>query len=174
MGARIRAAGLGDIERLALLGQATFLESYADVLLGTDILSHCATQHAPSVYEDWLLDGSTRIWLAEQVPGLAPVGYIVMTQPDIPIEDLDLRDVEIRRVYVLHRFQGAGIGRRLIEMALAGAARTGRKRLLLGVNIDNHAAIGFYRRLGFTQISTRKFRVGESLHDDLVLAKAVG
>jgi ribosomal protein S18 acetylase RimI-like enzyme len=166
----IREAGLGDEQRLAAVGAATFLESYAGVLSAEDILSHCATQHSPTVYEDWLIGGEARLWLAEAEEGRAPVGFIVMTPPDLPLPGIGPSDVEIRRVYVLHRFHRDKVGWRLMKTAMDAARRTGRKRVLVGVYGQNHTAITFYKRVGFTVVGERKFRVGETLHDDLVLA----
>jgi ribosomal protein S18 acetylase RimI-like enzyme len=166
----IREAGLGDEQRLAAVGAATFLEAYAGVLSADDILSHCTTEHSPTVYEDWLVGGEARLWLAEAEEGRAPVGFIVMTPPELPLAGIGPGDREIRRIYVLHRFQGDKVGWRLIKTALDAARRTGRKRMLVGVYGENHAAIAFYRRVGFTVVGERKFRVGQTLHDDLVLA----
>ncbi|HTJ63941.1 MAG TPA: GNAT family N-acetyltransferase [Alphaproteobacteria bacterium] len=166
----IREAGLGDEHRLAAVGAATFLESYAGVLTADDILSHCAVQHAPTLYEDWLIGGEIRLWLAEAEAGGAPVGFVAMTPPDLPLPGIGPGDAEIRRIYVLHRVQGDKVGWRLMKTALDAARRTGRKRMLVGVYGQNHAAIAFYKRVGFTVIGERKFKVGQTLHDDLVLA----
>ena len=166
----VREAGLGDEQRLAAVGAATFLESYAGILPGDDILTHCAVQHAASRYEDWLLGGEARIWLAEAAEGRAPVGFVVMTPPDIPIPGLGRGDVEIRRIYVLHRFQKDKVGWSLMKAALDAARRTGKRRALVGVYGKNDLAIAFYKRVGFTLFGERKFQVGATLHDDLVLA----
>jgi len=166
----VREAGLGDEHRLGAVGAASFLESYAGSLAVDDILSHCASQHAANVYEDWLIGGEARLWLAEAEEGRAPVGYLVMIPPELPLEDARPGDVEIRRIYVLHRFHGDRIGWRLIQAALDAARRTGRKRALVGVYGKNEPAIAFYKRVGFSAIGERKFQVGTTLHDDLVLA----
>ena len=50
----VREAGPGDAERLAAVGRATFLETFAGILDGADILAHCGQEHAPSLYADWL------------------------------------------------------------------------------------------------------------------------
>jgi ribosomal protein S18 acetylase RimI-like enzyme len=166
----IREAGLGDEHRLAAVGAASFLESYAGILSGDDILAHCADKHAPIVYEDWLLGGEARLWLAEAEEGRAPVGYLVTSSPDLPPDTFQPGDVEIRRVYVLHRFHGQRVGWRLMQAALDAARRTGRKRALVGVYGKNDLAIAFYKRVGFSVVGERKFRVGTTLHDDLILA----
>ena len=166
----VRAAGLGDEHRLAAVGAASFLESYAGTLSAEDILSHCASQHAPSVYEDWLIGGEARLWLAEAAEGRAPVGYLVMSPPDLPPGAALPGDVEIRRIYVLHRFQGDRVGWMLMKTALDAARRTGGTRALVGVYGKNDLAIAFYKRVGFSVVGERKFQVGMTLHDDLVLA----
>jgi ribosomal protein S18 acetylase RimI-like enzyme len=166
----IREAGLGDEHRLAAVGAASFLESYAGILSGDDILAHCADKHTPSVYEDWLIGGEARIWLAEAEEGHAPVGYLVLCPPDLPPEVLLPGDTEIRRIYVLHRFHGDHVGGRLMQTACDAARRTGKKRALVGVYGRNEPAIAFYKRVGFSVVGERKFTVGATTHDDLVLA----
>jgi ribosomal protein S18 acetylase RimI-like enzyme len=54
--------------------------------------------------------------------------------------------------------------------ALQSAKDRGAARLLLGVYGQNAAAIGFYQRLGYRQVGTRRFQVGANLYDDVILA----
>ncbi len=172
MNIAIRLATAADAELLSLVGQATFLESYAHMIDGADILAHCKRQHAPAVYDDWLADRSARIWIAQTDPGAAPVGYLVMRPPELPIETRS-DDVEIKRIYVLHRFHGAGVGARLMSVALDEARAMNMRRVLLGVYRGNEGAIAFYTRMGFDRCGTRKFRVGAREYDDLVLARSI-
>lgn len=169
---RVRGAVPADAASLSLLGRATFLESYAHLLPVQDILEHAEHQHAPGKYAGWLADPACRIWLA-QAPGGAPVGYLVATPPDLPLPDIDARDIEIRRIYLLHRFQGLGLGRWLMEEALAAATAAGCRRVLLGVYSRNDSALTFYSRLGFTQAGTREFRVGAHDYHDFILQRSL-
>ena len=168
---RVRAAVPTDAERLSLLGRATFLESYAHLLPVEDILEHAEQQHAPDKYARWLADPACHCWLAEAA-GSAPVGYLVATPPDLPLPDIDARDLEIRRIYVLHRYQGRGLGRWLMEEVLAAAVAAGCRRLLLGVYSRNESALTFYTQLGFTQAGTREYRVGAHEYHDYILQRA--
>jgi len=165
----IRSGVPGDEQALALVGQATFLESFAGVLSGADILAHCATQHSPEIYRAWLADPRVRTWMAEMEPGQAPVGYLVLAPANLPLADLRDNDLEIKRIYLLHRVQGTGIGKRLMDEAIACATQDGRSRLLLGVYGGNDQAIAFYERCGFRAIGERRFLVGETYHDDLIM-----
>jgi ribosomal protein S18 acetylase RimI-like enzyme len=160
----------GDEAALALLGQATFLEAFAGTLRSSDISAHCRRAHQPRVYRGWLQDPQARVWLAQTAQGGAPVGYLVLAAADLPLADLDAQDLEIKRVYLLHRFQRMGLGRRLMEAAREHARQRGARRLLLGVYRHNDEALAFYRELGYDTVGGRTFRVGETDCQDLILA----
>jgi GNAT superfamily N-acetyltransferase len=76
-------------------------------------------------------------WVAESAPGI--VGMCLARKED------EVR--HIQALYVLPDFQGQGIGRRLIQRALAwlGADRP----VTLGEATYNSRAIAFYERLGY-------------------------
>jgi ribosomal protein S18 acetylase RimI-like enzyme len=167
--AHIRLCRPGDEDALALVGQATFLETFAGVLPGTDIVMHCRRQHAPGVYRSWL-EGDARVWLAEAEPFGAPVGYLVLARASLPVENPSERDLEVKRIYLLDRFRGNGIGKRLMMEAESHARHVGAVRLLLGVYSRNDRAVAFYERFGFRRVGTRRFRVGEHDYDDFVLS----
>jgi diamine N-acetyltransferase len=164
----LRVCGPGDEERLALVGAASFLEAFAGFLKGEDILAHCRGQHSAEKYAALLADAETRACVAE-VEG-APVGYAVVCKPNLPVETT-AEDAELKRIYLLHRFQGSGIGAALMEWSVETARRLGKRRLLLGVNDENDKAVGFYLRHGFEHAGTRSFRVGNTVCSDFILAR---
>ena len=168
--ASLRVADRTDVAALALVGQATFLESFAGLHTARDILAHCERQHAPGVYADWLGDERNDLWLLEAQPGAAPVGYLVMAPADVPVPDPREDDLEIKRIYLLHNYQGAGHGRRLMQAAIERARERGASRLLLGVWTRNTDALAFYARIGFELAGTRTFRIGTQDCEDHLLA----
>lgn len=165
----IRRCSPGDESTLSLVGQASFLEAFAGVLPGPDIAAHCEKQHSREKYAAYLHAARSAVWVAEVEPGHAPVGYLVLTTPDLPIADIGPADWEVKRIYLLHRFQGGGLGARLMNTAREYAIEQRARRLLLGVYAKNTAAIGFYERLGYRKIGTRQFQVGANRYDDLIL-----
>jgi diamine N-acetyltransferase len=166
----LRRCAPGDEEALALVGAATFLETFAGLLTGPDIVAHCRIQHAASQYAAWLADGKYRLCLAELRS--APVGFAVLSPPDLPVP-VTADDIELKRIYLLHRFQGGGLGRALLDWSVGQARELGKRRLLLGVKADNTAALAFYDRVGFVRIGERKFLVGTMLCDDYILSLAL-
>jgi ribosomal protein S18 acetylase RimI-like enzyme len=166
----IRDASPGDIDGLALIGGATFLETFAGIIDGAAIIAHCQREHSVAAYKG-LLDGGYRAWLAVAPPGDAPIGFMLLGPPHLPGAADDGSDLELKRIYVLSRFHGGGPGPALMQRAIDEATRLGARRLLLGVYRYNDRALRFYRRNGFAQIGERRFRVGDRECEDLVLAK---
>lgn len=164
----IREAGADDAPALALIGAATFLETFAGILDGDAIVGHCAVQHEEGAYRACLADGG-RAWIAEAQPGGAPIGFALVGKPDLAAA-ID-GDIELKRIYSLLRFHGSGLGAALMKQALDAAH--GHRRLLLGVYAQNERALAFYRKQGFADLGTRQFNVGGKLYDDLVLARAL-
>lgn len=164
----IRPCAPGDESALALVGQATFLETFAGILAGQGVLAHCAQAHAAALYRTWLSSPDYALWLAEAQPGVAPVGYLVVGPPQLPLPDT-AGDLELKRIYLLGRFQGGGLGSRLASTAITHAREAGARRLLLGVYAQNEAAIGFYARLGFRKLGSRRFNVGGQEYEDDIM-----
>jgi diamine N-acetyltransferase len=164
----LRVCGPSDAERLALVGAASFLEAFAGFLNGEDILAHCRNQHSVAKYAAMLADPETHACVAEVKD--APVGYAVVCPPDIPVL-VGPDDMELKRIYLLHRFQGSGIGAALMEWSAEMARLLGKRRLLLGVNDANDTAVAFYLRHGFEHAGTRSFQVGNTVCSDFILAR---
>ena len=166
----IRQATEDDAGHLALIGGATFLETFAGVLDGQAIVDHCRREHSQTAYETHLKAGA-RAWLAETRAGNAPIGFSLLGQTHLPGSRADGTDIELKRIYTLSRFHGGGVGNALMERAVSHARNEGYLRLLLGVYSGNARAQAFYAKQGFAPIANRQFQVGDRLYDDVVLAR---
>jgi ribosomal protein S18 acetylase RimI-like enzyme len=169
----LRPCTLKDCAALSLVGAATFLEAFAGILDGEAIIAHCTKQHSMEVYAKYLGQPDCRAWLAETSEGAAPVGYAMLTSPDLPLADLGPGDIELKRIYLFSRFHGKGTGQILLDHAISAAAEAGRHRLLLGVYRENLRALSFYRKNGFVDAGVRTFTIGHRQYDDLVLSRAL-
>lgn len=167
---RVRRCAAGDETALALAGKASFLESYAGMIDGQAVIRHCEERQTAPYYAAALADPAQALWIAEMAPNAAPVGYLHLTVPDLPVET-GPGDLEIKRIYLLSRFQGGGAGRALFEAAFGHGVEQGAARLLLGVYKGNEKALGFYARMGFETVGERSFDVGGAVYEDWVLAR---
>jgi GNAT superfamily N-acetyltransferase len=80
--------------------------------------------------------------VAGQIAGMANALITISTAEGGRV--LLLEDVIVSRVH-----RGGGCGRRLVEHVLDWAHEQGMTRVTLLADRDNHAALDFYRRLGF-------------------------
>lgn len=64
-------------------------------------------------------------------------------------------EAELLSIGVLPTARGRGIGRALLDAALAGAAQDGARTMFLEVAVDNGPACALYRRAGFTPVGRR-------------------
>lgn len=182
---KLRRAIANDAPALALVGAATFLEAFTWMLPGADIIAHCAKNHTADAYRAALAEPHTRITLAETIPSHAPVGYVMLTAPDLSTFPVQPGDIELKRIYLFSRFRSRrfapvlddagqpldlGAGQALMNAAIADATSMGFRRLLLGTNADNQRAIAFYRRNGFAAAGTRTFQVGSQCCCDAIFA----
>lgn len=167
---RLRRAGAADADALAMVAAASFLETFAGVLAGPDIIRHCAANSAPAKFATWANDPASVVTLAEHPDGAAPVGYTVLTSPDLPIPP-GPGDIELRRIYALSITRGTGLGAALMARAITDARALGMTRMLLGVLGRNHRARAFYERQSFTLVGERRFLVGETWYDDVVYGR---
>ena len=167
-----RRASADDAAALSLVAGASFLEAFVDLLPGDDIVVHCAEKSGTAAFLAWLKERETLITLAERTGTRAPIGYTVLTTPDLPILT-DARDTELKRIYTLGLTHRTGLGPALMERALADAAALGRTRVLLGVHPGNLRARRFYERHGFAVIGERVFQVGAQRITDPIYARAL-
>jgi GNAT superfamily N-acetyltransferase len=138
-GARIRLATKGDVAALANLRRA-WVEEYAGAPIDDD--------RYESDFADWYdaETGRRTTWLA--TVGAEAVGMLNLTefrrmpQPGVPRR----RWGYIANVFVRPARRDLGIGKQLLDAALAEAAERGYVRLVLS---PSAGSMPFYRRAGF-------------------------
>lgn len=82
--------------------------------------------------------------------GRALVGHLQL------LDAADSADVELKNMAVLPVHRGTGVGRVLVESALAHAAATGRTRMLVATATADIGNLRFYQRLGFRFLSVER------------------
>jgi len=167
---RLKRATAADAAALSLVASACFLETFAGLLEGSDIVAHCVKANHQDTFRAWVQMAASRVVVAEIASGGAPIGYTVLTTPDLPAVDVQADDIELRRIYTLSRAHGTGLGPALMGQALLDARDMGRKRVLLGVYAGNERARAFYQKQGFIKVGERQYRVGATLCDDVIYA----
>jgi len=166
----LRRAVPADAARLALLGGATFLASFAHDHPGDAIVAHVDAYHSPDWYARMLSDPGNAAWILETELG-APIGYALLTPPALDCPTF-AGDIELKRIYLLGPWQSGGWGVKLLDAVEAEARARGALRLLLCVYGANQGAQRFYHRRGFVDTGHRQaFMVGEVAFEDQIWMK---
>lgn len=168
---KLRPATIGDARGLALVGPATFLESFANDHPVDLMAAYLESDHSAAFYEVLLGRASTSAWVVEHDAG-APIGYAILTSATLPGSD-PVTDVELKRIYLLSKWQRAGWGRALIEAVEAEAVARGARRVVLSVYTRNENAMRFYGARGYETIGRAMFPGFPEELSDFVMAKTL-
>jgi ribosomal protein S18 acetylase RimI-like enzyme len=76
---------------------------------------------------------------------------------------------EIKQLYVLAPWQGAGVAAALMDWAVGTARADGAPALYLSVWAEGARAIAFYRKHGFAQVGEAPFQLGTRLYQDPIM-----
>lgn len=170
---RIRKCTEEDARLLSAIASSTFLETYAGLLPTDEILAHCDVHYSATKFSEALKSSEFSAAVLETQPISTAIGYRVLEQVKVETDAFLIHDFELKKLYVLGRFHGTGLGRALISEAVAEAGKRGARRLVLGVYEKNASAIRFYERIGFRPIGERSVRVGSLNLRDILMARVV-
>lgn len=168
----VREATDADVALLASMGRQTFHDTYAAHVSPDDMAAFLRASFGPEEQAAELADPSTFFLIAQE--GNTPVGYAKLQAGEPPIDGVASPAVELARIYLLPEWIGRGVGSTLMQAGLDEAERRGFEVMWLGVWEKNPRAIAFYRRWGFAEAGTKRFRLGAERHTDVVMQRQVG
>ena len=98
-----------------------------------------------------------------------PVGYFKLNeneaQSDLKGED----SLELERIYVIPKFQGIGLGKRMLQHVKKLASQSTKTFLWLGVWEHNKAVIKFYEVNGFSKFGKHPYYIGKDKQMDWLM-----
>ncbi|HEY2481632.1 MAG TPA: N-acetyltransferase [Caulobacteraceae bacterium] len=165
----IRRACPADARLVAALGARTFADTFGHLYAPQDLAAFLEAAHTPEKVAGELAAPHMAVWLAETAGG--PVGYALAGACGLPHPEVTAGCGEIKRIYVLDEAQGAGLGARLMDEALAWLAAEGRAPVWLGVWSQNLAAQRFYVRYGFSKVGEYDFHVGAQVDHEFIMRR---
>ncbi len=154
----IRRATPDDAPALAELGAATFVETFGHLYAPEDLRAFLDESHSEAAYARVLADPACALWVAGR-DGDA-IGYAQAGNCGLPHPDARPGDGELKRLYLRGDAQNGGVGRALMDAAMAWLLRDGPRTLWLSVWSENFGAQRFYARYGFAFAAEYEFAVG--------------
>ena len=160
-----RNATSADFEAIDRIFRMSFCDTFAHLYRQEDLDAFLGK----FTREAWLgeMNDSAYVFRIAEVDR-QPAGYLKLGPLSLPVE-VQGNAMELRQLYVLKAWHGAGIARELTDWFLAEARQRGAEEIYLTVYTDNHRARRFYERYGFEVIGPYAFMVGEQADEDLIM-----
>lgn len=152
---------------LAEIGATTFYQSYRDENSEADMQAYIQNTYTIEKITICLNNANIIYFLAYNNTG--DVGYIKLLL-NKNHEKLTGKNAEIEKIYVRKDFHGKGIAQQLMTKAKNYCKENNYENIYLGVWQQNHKALKFYGKEGFTNFDTRTFQLGDRLCDDYMLS----
>ena len=170
----IRPACPEDAPALAELGARTFVETFVEGFgipyPERDMAAFIEDSFSERAMAANLADPAQGWWVGVDatgaVAGFAQIGPCALPHPDARPEN-----GELKRLYVARSAQGLGLGRALLETALAGMAERFSGSEWIGVWSGNDKAVRLYRHYGFEKAGEYQFPVGDWRDDEFILRR---
>ncbi|RAJ08227.1 acetyltransferase (GNAT) family protein [Chitinophaga skermanii] len=161
-------AGENDVVALQQIAQTTFIAAYAAVNTQENMDKYLHEDLGlPQLRSE--LNNPHSLFFFAQLDG-QNIGYIKLNIGDAQTHLQEKNTLEIERIYVLPPYQSMRIGQQLFDHAVALAKARAYTKVWLAVWEQNHKAIQFYTRNGFTVFDTCTFTLGNDVQNDLMMA----
>ena len=161
-----RTARAADAPALAAMGRRCFEETFGAFFPADDMALHLEQKFGPDALAAEYLDPALRIRMAEADGALA--AYVKLAPIDLPVPH-EPGALEVKQLYVLAAWQGAGVAATLMDWAVETARAAGAPALYLSVWGRGDRAIAFYRKHDFEIVGHAPFRLGSVDYQDPVM-----
>lgn len=142
-----------------------FTDTFVHLYESKDLADFLATRDAAQ-FRSELEDPAFHFRVAEQ--GGAMAGFLKLGPAELPVQTPP-DTVELRQLYILKPWQGAGVAAGLMNWAMDRARSLEAQHVQLNVYVDNLRAQRFYRRYGFEPVARYLFMVGEHADEEIVM-----
>ena len=167
----IRQANAGDAALISVLAAATFYEAYFDQDESANLAGYISQSFGLNKIQSEL-DDPTVVFVLIFVSKKA-VGYAKLDRNSSLDCINDDNRIELKRLYIMERVYGKGIGSKLLEHCLALAKDGGFGTLWLQVWEENPRARRFYEKYGFKEVGRVKVPYGDVIGTNLVMEKSL-
>lgn len=164
---RLAAAGMGDADVLSTAGERLFVQAYGNYSDPADLAAHVSEYFGRDAVAAELQEPGVAYTIAYDRDAIA--GFIKIRRGPAPAAVPAAEAVEVQQLYVDARRQRRGIGRLLMDRALATARDEGFPGLWLSVWQDADWATAFYEAYGFRVSGTAEFWLGRTRYTDYLM-----
>ena len=163
----IRAINLKDLQALQSISKQTFTETFASSNSKENMDKYLNEALSLEKLTEELNNPNSLFYFIED--NHTPIGYLKLNMGASQTEINDNTALEIERIYVTQAYQGKKVGQQLYEKAIQVAKEKEVEYIWLGVWEENHKAIQFYTKNGFTAFDKHIFTLGDEEQTDIMM-----
>ena len=163
----IRKITLNEIDQLQKIGQQTFHETFSESNSEENMKNYLEEKFSYEKLTAELTDENSEFYFATLQNEV--IGYLKINFGASQTELKDEKALEIERIYVSKEFHGKKVGQLLYDKAIEIAKEKNVDYVWLGVWEENHRALSFYRKNGFTEFDKHIFKLGNDEQTDLMM-----
>ncbi len=167
----LKKADLNDLTSIQQLGQQTFMETFASENTPENIAQYLEKSFNTAQLTSELQNPESQFYLAFWDD--LPIGYLKINFGQSQTEVIDEKALEVQRIYVLKEYHGKKIGQLFIDQVFKIVRQKPVTFIWLGVWEQNHRAIAFYTKNGFSTFDTHVFTVGNDKQTDLLMKHTI-
>jgi diamine N-acetyltransferase len=156
-----------DVYKLQKISVKTFSDAFAKDNTPENLKSFLDFAYSINKLSQELFNPESEFYFAKTDGKI--VGYIKLNFGAAQTEIADSNSVEVERIYVEQELHGAGVGKALLDKAIAIAQQRQADYIWLGVWEKNPKAIRFYEKNGFVTYGSHKFMIGEDNQTDILM-----
>ena len=157
---RIRDALPSDASSLAAISMEVWIGTYLRRGVNAFFADYALREFTSQRFEA-IMSSNDHLIVSENEDGID--GFIRVSF-ESPAPSPSMAQTEIKTLYVQPRHHGKGIGKRLLQAALAICAAKDVETVWLSVNSENSTALEFYRANGFVTIGQTHFRIDDQAY----------
>ena len=164
---RLVTAGAADADALSNAGERFFVQSYGAYSPADDLETHVRQHFGRDTVAAQLRRAEVSYTIACREDAIA--GFVKICRGPAPKAIPASDALEVVQLYVDTVWQREGVGRSLMDWAVATARKEGRAGLWLSVWQDADWATAFYEAYGFRRVGTAEFWLGRTRFDDYLM-----
>lgn len=168
MNFEIREAAFLDAEKLSDLAKDTFYHTWKDYNTPADMAVYLSRNFQKEELEKEILNARVfTYWLAFAEGTM--IGYCKLRRDQSHEEFMNQPAIELERLYIRQEYFGKGVADLLMKKSIQTARTEKYTWLWLGVNVDNHRALAFYKKYGFETFGIKMFKLGDTEDPDYLM-----
>lgn len=165
----IKEAGADDAQLISVLATATFYEAYFEQDESRNLANYIREAFDLEVIRTDLTDPDATFYIVYL--DTKACGFAKLVKNSTADGVTTRNTIELKRIYILERVLGKGVGSILLNHCLDESRRQGFETLWLGVWDENLKAQRFYDRHGFKQVGSVSMPYGAVVGTNFVMEK---